>query len=91
MIDVKALRESLGISRVQFAGAVGVSPALVQSWELGRRFPNDQARILLELVRQKPDLLPELMRIGEEAETTHVSGSPANAARIEKSLAQLKR
>lgn len=91
MIDVKTLRESLGVSHAQLAVAVGVSPARVQSWEQGRRQPNDQARILLELLRQKPDMLPELMRIGEEAETNHVFGTPANAAHIETSLAQAER
>lgn len=43
MINVKELRLSLGVSRAEFADAVGASPALVQSWELGRRPPSGVA------------------------------------------------
>lgn len=60
MIDVKALRESLGINRAEFADAVGTSVALVQSWELGRRQPNGTALKLLSLLQRNPDLIKDL-------------------------------
>ncbi|MHA4830498.1 Antitoxin igA-2 [compost metagenome] len=63
MVDVKGLRLSLGLSRSEFAGAVGASTALVQSWELGRRQPTGIALKVLALLQRNPKLLKELSRI----------------------------
>jgi len=63
MVDVKELRLSLGVSRAEFADAVGASTALVQSWELGRRQPTGVALKVLALLQRNPNLLTELRRI----------------------------
>lgn len=68
MTDVKALREQLGITRAKFADAMGVSAALIQSWELGRRTPNEQSQIMLELLKQKPGMLEVMLRISADIE-----------------------
>lgn len=68
MTNVKALREQLGITRAKFADAMGVSPALIQSWELGRRTPNEQSQIMLELLKQKPGMLEVMLRISADIE-----------------------
>jgi putative transcriptional regulator len=68
MTDVKTLRERLGISRAKFAEAMGVSPALIQSWELGRRTPNEQSQIMLELLKQKPGMLALMLKISADIE-----------------------
>lgn len=60
MINVKELREALGVSRAEFADAVGASTALVQSWELGRRQPSGVAVKLLALLQRDPKLLNTL-------------------------------
>lgn len=59
-MDVKELRLSLGVSRAEFADAVGASPALVQSWELGRRQPSGVASKVLMLLQRNPRLLNDL-------------------------------
>ena len=59
-MDVKELRLSLGVSRAEFADAVGASPALVQSWELGRRQPSGVASKILMLLQRNPHLLNDL-------------------------------
>ncbi|MGR7483965.1 helix-turn-helix domain-containing protein [Klebsiella aerogenes] len=41
----------MGITRAKFADAMGVSAALIQRWELGRRTPNEQSQIMLELLK----------------------------------------
>lgn len=63
MVDVKGLRLSLGLSRAEFADAVGASTALVQSWELGRRQPTGIALKVLALLQRNPKLLKELSHI----------------------------
>lgn len=62
-MDVKELRLSLGVSRAEFADAVGASPALVQSWELGRRQPSGVASKILMLLQRNPRLLNDLRAI----------------------------
>lgn len=69
MNDVKALREQLGITRAKFADAIGVSPALIQSWELGRRTPNEQSQIMLELLKQRPRMLAVMLKISANIES----------------------
>jgi DNA-binding transcriptional regulator YiaG len=53
--DVKAARESLGVSQALFAQFLGVSPQLVKGWERGARTPVGAARRLLADIRRHPD------------------------------------
>jgi DNA-binding transcriptional regulator YiaG len=52
--DVKSTRELVGVSQPVFARMLGVSAALVRSWECGQRKPAPIARRLLDLVRANP-------------------------------------
>ncbi len=52
--DVRATRELVGASQPVFAQMLGVSPALVRSWEIGQRKPAPIARRLLDLIRANP-------------------------------------
>jgi DNA-binding transcriptional regulator YiaG len=52
--EVRATRESVGVSQAVFAKMLGVSAALVRSWECGQRKPAPIARRLLDLVRANP-------------------------------------
>ena len=51
---VRATRELVGVSQPVFAGMLGVSAALVRSWECGQRKPAPIARRLLDLIRANP-------------------------------------
>ena len=51
---VKALRVLLGLRQPEFAGLLGVSAILVQSWERGVRDPSPLARRLLDIVSRDP-------------------------------------
>jgi DNA-binding transcriptional regulator YiaG len=58
--EIKALRQSLGLSQYQFAMRLGVTPQTVASWEQGRRKPTGPNRDRLELfVRQNADYQDE--------------------------------
>ena len=65
MVNVKELRLSLGVTQAEFGEAIGVSQALVQSWELGRRQPNGMASKILYLLMRQPGLIKDLGKIGE--------------------------
>jgi DNA-binding transcriptional regulator YiaG len=52
--DVRAMRDLIGVSQPVFAQMLGVSAALVRSWECGQRKPAPIARRLLDLMRAHP-------------------------------------
>ena len=60
-IDVKALRNRLGISQEAFAGRYGVDVATVRNWEQGRTAPRGPAATLLQLIDRDPDKVVELL------------------------------
>jgi len=53
--DVKAIRETTGLSQSQFALLIGVSLKTLQNWEQRRRYPVGPARALLKIVRNDPE------------------------------------
>jgi len=56
-IEVKNLRNSLGLSQFLFAGVVGVSPKSVEAWEAGRNTPDGAARRILGMLVMDPEFL----------------------------------
>jgi len=50
-IDVRALRDALGMTQEEFAREVGVSFTTVSRWETGRGTPSRLARRQLEQLR----------------------------------------
>jgi putative transcriptional regulator len=51
---VCSTRQVVGVSQPVFARMLGVSAALVRSWECGQRKPAPIARRLLDLIRANP-------------------------------------
>jgi putative transcriptional regulator len=54
-IDVKAVREQLGLTQRAFALRYGFSPSAVADWEQERRRPEAAARILLKVIATEPE------------------------------------
>jgi putative transcriptional regulator len=54
LVDVRAVREKLGLSQPEFASAFGVSVATVRNWEQGRRSPRGAARVLMQVIDNDP-------------------------------------
>jgi len=54
MIDVRAVRVSLGLSQAEFALMFGFSVDTVRNWEQAKRVPNAQARALLKIIEKEP-------------------------------------
>lgn len=58
--DARKIRQELGLSQDQFAQRLGVQVATLRNWEQGRRRPTGPARVLLEIVQKRPDVLGSL-------------------------------
>jgi putative transcriptional regulator len=56
-VDVKAIRETEGLSQEAFAQRYGFTVSAVRDWEQGRRRPERSARLLLKLIEREPEVV----------------------------------
>jgi putative transcriptional regulator len=61
-IDVKAIRQKLGLSQEAFALRFGFSSAAVRDWEQRRRRPEQAARVLLMVIDEAPQTVERVLR-----------------------------
>ncbi|MFV3131172.1 helix-turn-helix domain-containing protein [Niveispirillum sp. KHB5.9] len=54
-VDVRAIRNRLGLSRPQFAERFGLDARTVQDWEQGRRRPDKAAQSYLKVIANNPE------------------------------------
>jgi len=60
-VDVRAIRDKLGLSQPAFARRFGFSVGAVREWEHGRRQPEAAARVLLLVIDRNPDVVDEAL------------------------------
>lgn len=53
-------RQKSGLSQSRFAELLGVSVRTLQDWEQGRRKPSRAAMSLIQIAKQRPDVLHEV-------------------------------
>ena len=53
-MDVKAIREKMGMRQQRFCAAFGISIGTLRHWEQGLRSPRGAARVLLRVVEHNP-------------------------------------
>lgn len=56
-VDVKAVRQRLGLSQARFAAAFGLSLHALRNWEQGKRQPEPAARAYLRVIEVAPDVV----------------------------------
>jgi putative transcriptional regulator len=56
-IDVRKIREDMGMSQAQFAAYFGFSVRTLQEWEQWRSFPRGVAKNFLLLLQREPDMV----------------------------------
>ncbi len=66
-IDVRAIRERLGLTRPAFAQRFGLAVAAVRDWEQGLRRPDPAARVLLMVIARRPETVAEVVAEGQAA------------------------
>lgn len=57
---VTELRERIEMTQTVFARVLNVSPKTVQSWEQGLRKPSQASRRLIQIFRERPDVVCEI-------------------------------
>lgn len=60
--DVRAIRETLGLSQQAFATAYRIPLATLKGWEQGRRQPDATAAAYLSVIAQLPTEAREVLR-----------------------------
>ncbi len=66
-IDVRAIRERLGLTRPAFAKRFGLAIAAVRDWEQGLRRPDPAARVLLLVIARNPEAVAEAVAEAQAA------------------------
>src|SRR6266852_707225 len=61
-VDVKAVREKLGLSQSQFAAQYGFNPRTIQEWEQGRAKPDSPVRAYLAVIASNPQAVEQALR-----------------------------
>lgn len=55
LVDVKGLRQKLGMSQIELASLFDISLSTVQHWERGARKPRGPALVLLNVLSKEPE------------------------------------
>ena len=55
--DIKKIREKSKLSQNVFAKVLNVSSSSVKQWEQGKRTPSGSTKVLLELLKENPNIL----------------------------------
>jgi putative transcriptional regulator len=61
--DVKAIRESFGMSQSQMATFLNVSKRTLENWEQGRRGPTGAVQTLLRIMQREPRAVLRALRV----------------------------
>jgi len=60
-IDVKKLRQRIGMSQPKFAASFGISLGTLRHWERGDRYPQGPALVLLNLLSKDPNTVLDVL------------------------------
>ncbi len=66
-IDVRAIRERLGLTRPAFAQRFGLAVAAIRDWEQGLRRPDPAARVLLMVIARNPETVAQVVADADAA------------------------
>ena len=61
--EVISLRQAAGMSQAVFARVLNVSAKTIQSWEQGQRKPSQAALRMLQVLREKPETVFEVVGV----------------------------
>ena len=62
VVDVKAIRNGLGMSQQEFAGRFGFSVNTLRHWEQGTRVPEGSARAYLMVIARAPNAVQDALK-----------------------------
>jgi putative transcriptional regulator len=62
VINVKAIRKRLEMTQKTFAEAFSLPIGTVREWEIGRREPDQAAKVLLAVIAAKPKVVRDVVK-----------------------------
>ncbi len=80
-VDVKAIRNRLGMTQAKFSDTFGFSLDAIKHWEGGRRTPEAPARTLLTVIDKNPAAVLTALNPAAFAATTSSKSTKAHASR----------
>ena len=66
-VNVRAIREQLGLTRPAFAQRFGLAVAAVRDWEQGLCRPDPAARVLLMIIARSPETVADVVAEAQRA------------------------
>jgi putative transcriptional regulator len=60
-VDVRDVRQRMGLSQTQFATKFGFPPATLRNWEQGRARPDASTRVLLAVIAKHPSAVEDVL------------------------------
>ena len=60
-VNVRDVREKMGLSQAQFASKFGFPPATLRNWEQGRARPDTSTRVLLAVIAKHPEAVEDVL------------------------------
>ncbi|MGE4556611.1 MAG: helix-turn-helix domain-containing protein [Desulfovibrionaceae bacterium] len=60
-IDVRRIREEMGMTQLAFAKAFGLSLSALRHWESKRRTPEGPTRAYLKVISREPDMVRRVL------------------------------
>lgn len=61
--EVAEARSKTGLTQLEFAEVLHISPRTLQEWEQGRRKPSGPAKALIEIASRHPEIIREDLAI----------------------------
>jgi putative transcriptional regulator len=62
LVNVKKLRERLGLTQEAFAAAYRIPVGTLRDWEQGRKNPDAPARAYLLVIDRNPEMVAQLLK-----------------------------
>ena len=60
-VDVRDVRQRMGLSQAQFATKFGFPPATLRNWEQGRARADAPTRVLLAVIAKHPEAVEDVL------------------------------
>ena len=79
-VNVRAVRERLGLSQSEFSSVFALGLDTVQNWEQGRRAPTGATRVLLQIIEREPAAVSRALLTKRPA-VAYKAAAPARARR----------
>lgn len=61
-VNVREVRNKVGLSQAKFAERFGFTAATIRNWEQGRTQPDGPSRVLLAVIEHHPEAVEDALR-----------------------------